>query len=59
MGIRNEVRKSLILSHFSRPKVQNDTILILKYVEPIETEYFFGYKPRFLGGILLAFLGII
>ena len=29
VGIRNEVRKSLILSHFSRFKVQNDTILIL------------------------------
>ena len=29
VGIRNEVRKNLILSHFSRFKVQNDTILIL------------------------------
>ena len=29
VGIRNEVRKSLILSHFSRFVVQNDTVLIL------------------------------
>ena len=36
-----------------------DTILILKFVEPIETEYLFGYKPRFLGSNRLAFLNII
>ena len=36
-----------------------DTILILKFVEPIETEYLFGYKPRFLGSKRLAFLNII
>lgn len=36
-----------------------DTILILKFVEPIETEYLFGYKPRFLGSKQLAFLNII
>ena len=36
-----------------------DTILILKFVEPIETEYSFDYKPCFLGFKQLAFLRII
>ena len=35
------------------------TILILKFVDPIETECLFGYKPQFLGSKRLAFLGII
>ena len=35
-----------------------DTILILKYVESIETDYSFGYNPLFLGPEQLVFLNI-
>ena len=36
-----------------------DTILMLKYVESIEIEHLFVYKPRFLGSKRLAFFSII
>ena len=36
-----------------------DSILMLKYVESIEIEHLFVYKPRFSGSKRLAFLGII